>query len=70
MSTLEKRANPTQRKIMRVVKGCVKDVRNAHPEWGINDYMARSIAKRVAGTLSPLIAGELVVKNPPDRSES
>jgi hypothetical protein len=50
--TLSKRATPSQRKILRVVAGAVKNVSDAHPEYKITSYMARSIAKRAAGTLS------------------
>jgi hypothetical protein len=58
-----------QQRIMKVVKGCVKDVRNAHPNWKITDQMARSIAKRVAGTLSAMTPGELAGKPPSDRAK-
>lgn len=52
MATLYKRATPSQARILRAVAGAVKNVGDAHPEYGFNEYMARSIAKRACGTLT------------------
>lgn len=52
MSTLSKRATPSQRRIMRAVEGAVRNVAHVHPAWNLPDTAARSIAKRAAGTLS------------------
>lgn len=52
MTTLYKRATPLQARILRAVAGAVKNVGDAHPEYGFNEYMARSIAKRACGTLT------------------
>lgn len=52
MSTLYKRAPPSQARILRAVAGAVKNVGDSHPEYGLNEYMARSIAKRACGTLT------------------
>ena len=60
MSSLYKRANKTQIRILRAVEGAVKNVKDAHPDWPIEPHMARSIAKRAAGTISSqagLLAG-------------
>lgn len=52
MTSLYKRATPPQARILRAVAGAVKNVGDAHPEYGLNEYMARSIAKRACGTLT------------------
>lgn len=52
MTSLYKRASPPQARILRAVAGAVKNVGDAHPEYGLNEYMARSIAKRACGTLT------------------
>lgn len=60
MATLEKRANPLQRRLFRIVKGSIQDAANAHPGWKISERMKRSIAKRVVGTLSAELSRGLV----------
>ena len=35
-----------------MIEGAVKNVGDAHPEWRFTPYMARSISKRAAGTLT------------------
>lgn len=53
MATLYKRANPSQRRILRIVEGAVKNARDAHQyNTGVTDFFARSVAKRAAGTIS------------------
>ena len=52
MVTLARRATPSQRRILRAVEGAVKNTGDAHPEYQITPRMARSIAKRAAGTLT------------------
>lgn len=51
MATLYKRATPSQRRILKIVEGAVRNANDAH-RWGLDDRAARSIAKRAAGTLS------------------
>lgn len=43
---------PSQIVIYRAVEGAVRNVAHAHPAWPINRPLARSIAKRAAGTLA------------------
>lgn len=53
MVTLYKRATPTQRQILRIIEGAIKNAGDAHPEIKqLTPRMVRSIAKRAAGTLS------------------
>jgi hypothetical protein len=52
MSTLYKRATPAQHRILRAVEGAVKNVAHAHPEHKLTPGIAKSIAKRAAGTLT------------------
>ena len=52
MVTLSKRATVSQRRILRAVEGAVKNTADAHPEYNLTPYVARSIAKRAAGTLT------------------
>lgn len=52
MTTLYKRANPPQARILRIVAGAVMNVAHYHPEYGLTHRIARSIAKRATGTLT------------------
>lgn len=54
MSTLYKRATPRQALVLRMVEGAVKNTLTAHPSYGTMppERLARSIAKRAAGTLT------------------
>ena len=53
MASLYKRANAQQRRILRIVEGAVKNAADHHPEFTcFSPQLARSIAKRAAGTLS------------------
>lgn len=52
MSSLYKRATPRQAVVLRMVEGAVRNAAHAHPGRTFDDeHMARSIAKRAAGTL-------------------
>lgn len=51
MTSLYNRATPSQRRILRIVEGAVKDAMNAHPGKQSDASFARSVAKRAAGTL-------------------
>lgn len=52
MSSLYARATPRQARVLRIVEGAVRNASDAHPAKRIDDRMARSIAKRAAGTLT------------------
>lgn len=53
MSSLYKRANPTQRKMLKIIEGAVRHAHNVHPVGSIEiERFARSVAKRAVGTLS------------------
>lgn len=52
MVTLSKRATPSQKRVLRAVEGAVKNASDAHPDWKLSPAVARSIAKRAAGTLT------------------
>lgn len=68
MSSLYKRATPRQHMVLRMIEGAVRNAAHAHPGRSIDDErIARSIAKRAAGTL---IAGwQSVLATPRVRSE-
>lgn len=52
MATLYKRANPLQKRLLRIVEGAVKNTFDAHPEVEDKSRFARSVAKRAVGTLT------------------
>jgi hypothetical protein len=52
MTSLYKRATPSQRRILRAVEGTVKSASDAHPSVRMPHNFARSVAKRAAGILS------------------
>ena len=52
MSSLYKRATPSQAILLRIITGAVKNASDAHPEVRVSERMTRSIAKRAVGTLS------------------
>ena len=54
MATLYHRATPSQRLVLRMIEGAVKNAFHAHPDLSKIplDKLARSIAKRAAGTLT------------------
>ena len=63
MTTLQKRANGPQCRMLKIVSGSVLDAAHAHPHTLIDSRFARSVAKRAVGTLSAqwpevLAAGE------------
>lgn len=64
MSSLYKRANARQRRILRIVEGAVKNASHAHPELNVSDRTARSIAKRAAGTLTAQWPDVLAIQQP------
>ncbi len=65
MSSLYKRANPTQRKMLKIVEGAVLNAYDAHS--GIKDIerFARSVAKRAVGTLYSQLGRELAGSSTP-----
>lgn len=52
MSTLYRRATPRQALVLRIVEGAALNAAHAHPDRPLDRTMARSIAKRAAGTLT------------------
>jgi hypothetical protein len=52
MASLYTRATPRQAIVLRMIEGAVHNAAHAHPGRPIDDRMARSIAKRAAGTLT------------------
>lgn len=59
MSSLYKRANPVQKRMLRIVEGAVLNALDAHPEIKDRNRFARSVAKRAVGTLSSQLMREL-----------
>jgi hypothetical protein len=51
MTSLARTATPRQKMVMRMVRGAVLNAAHAHPDWDAT-RLARSIAKRAAGTLT------------------
>lgn len=52
MTSLYKRASPSQVRILRAVEGAVKNAADGHPSYILPKSFARSVAKRAAGTLT------------------
>lgn len=52
MTSIVRRATPSQRRIMRAVAGAVKNALDAHPGYAAPKWLANSVAKRAAGTLT------------------
>lgn len=53
MSTLYKRANPLQKKLLKIIEGSVRNAIDAHPEVIADRHtFARSVAKRAVGTIT------------------
>ena len=69
MVSLYHRATPSQARILRAVEGAVKNAADAHPEWEFNSYIARSIAKRAAGTLTAQWPDVLAARSVPSDSD-
>lgn len=67
MTSLYNRANHQQRRILRIVEGAVKNAADAHAEINFTPQMARSIAKRAAGTLTAQWPEVLAAKMPSDK---
>lgn len=44
--------------VYRAVKGAMKNALDGHPKWSVPPALARSVAKRAAGTLFGLQAGD------------
>lgn len=69
MVTIYKRATPSQRRLLKIVEGAVKNARDAHRYNNVSDNFARSIAKRAAGTISAQWPELLAAKMPSDRAK-
>lgn len=69
MVTLYKRATASQRRVLRIVEGAIKNAADAHPEFRFTPRIARSIAKRAAGTLTAQWPDVLAAKMPSGRSD-
>ncbi len=52
MSSLYKRATPSQAMVLRIVEGAIRNAAHAHPDLEISARHRRSIAKRATGTLT------------------
>lgn len=69
MATLYKRATPRQRELLRIIEGAVFNTADAHGQKR-DMKLARSIAKRAAGTLSSRWERVLAAEHsPPSRGE-
>lgn len=53
MTSLYRRATERERRVLRIVEGACRNAGHHHPELNITPRGARSIAKRVTGTLVP-----------------
>jgi len=52
VTSLYNRATPRQALVLRMIEGACMNAAHAHPGKPLNQIMARSIAKRAAGTLT------------------
>jgi hypothetical protein len=64
VSSLYKRATPPQARILRIVEGAVMNAAHAHPGAVVDRRLARSVAKRAAGTLTAQWADVLADSGP------
>lgn len=70
MVTLYKRATPSQRRLLRIIEGAIKNACDHHPGRHIDQKFARSIAKRAVGTISAQWPRLLAAKHAPsDRAD-
>lgn len=70
MTTLYKRANPSQRRLLRIIEGAIKNASDAHSRNAVPQKFARSIAKRAAGTISAQWPELLAARMPSNRDAS
>jgi hypothetical protein len=70
MTTLYNRATPRQAVVLRMIEGAVRNAAHAHPNQPLDDRMARSIAKRAAGTLTAQWAAVLAAPRARSEGES
>lgn len=71
MTTLSRRANPTQKRMFRIIEGAIKNAADAHP-GKIDISIARSVSKRAVGTLSAQFAEVLAAREiecPPEMAD-
>lgn len=66
MASLYKRANPAQQMMLRIVAGAVKNAADAHGV-ALPKSFARSVAKRLAGTLTAQWPEVLAANAPSDQ---
>lgn len=52
MTSIYRRATPSQVRMFRAIEGAGKNVSDAHPNWRYDPTMIRSLAKRATGTLT------------------
>lgn len=52
MTSLYNRATPAQRVVLKMIEGAARNAFHAHPDAKLGPKLARSIAKRAAGTLT------------------
>ena len=52
MNSMASVRQPSQNRIMRAVRGAVKNASDAHPNWRLDRRFVNSVAKRAAGTLT------------------
>lgn len=52
MTTLSRRATPRQAMVLRMIQGAIINAAHAHPGWKFDPRLAKSAAKRAAGTLT------------------
>lgn len=68
MTTLYKRANGPQSRMLKVISGAVMNTAHAHPEYRIDQKFARGVAKRACGTLTAQWP-DVLAANAPSGSE-
>jgi hypothetical protein len=67
MTSLYRRASPSQARILRIVEGAVKNTIDAHGDRESRNF-ARSVAKRAAGTLTAQWPDVLAASSPSDQT--
>lgn len=69
MTTLAKRATPSQTRILRIIEGAVLNTADAH-KLERDEFIARSIAKRATGTLTAQWPEVLAANTRPPKSST
>ena len=69
MSSLYRRANGPQYRMLKIISGAVLNAAHAHPGHAVDNKFARSVSKRAVGTISASSWPELLAASSPSGAE-